>query len=151
MSGASVYVVIAVVLVALFAYLAARRSRDPLTIDKARALMGSLDIEAFRNLVDPEEETLSSVEPARRSIQNNQTRKSPGCPRLCQNLVIHCLGVFPFRSCRASQPRSPRSRTGAADCHWCDSLAPGCVGSKWATIRCGHFPRFTPTLSAFPV
>jgi hypothetical protein len=56
MSGASVYVVIAVVLVALFAYLAARRSRDPLTIDKARALMGSLDIEAFHNLVDPEEE-----------------------------------------------------------------------------------------------
>lgn len=65
MSGASVYVVIAVVLAALFAYLAARRSRKALAIDEARALMGSLDIEAFRNLVDPGEEAFlrSSLPP----------------------------------------------------------------------------------------
>jgi len=56
MSAALVYVGIAVVLAALFAYLAARQSRDSLAIDKARSLMDSLDIEAFRNLVDPEEE-----------------------------------------------------------------------------------------------
>ena len=56
MSGASVYVAIAVALAALFVYLAARRRREPLAIDKARALMGSLDIEAFQNLVDPDEE-----------------------------------------------------------------------------------------------
>jgi len=56
MSAASVYVAIAVVLAALLAYLAGRRSRSSLAIDKTRALMSSLDIEAFRNLVDPEEE-----------------------------------------------------------------------------------------------
>jgi hypothetical protein len=56
MSGALLYVAIAIVLAALLAYLAATRSRDPLAIDQARALMGSLDIEAFRNLVDPDEE-----------------------------------------------------------------------------------------------
>jgi len=56
MSAASVYVAVAVLLAALLAYLAARRSRAPLAIDKARELIGSLDTEAFRNLVDPEEE-----------------------------------------------------------------------------------------------
>src|SRR5258708_7601202 len=56
MSAASVYVAIAIVLAAVFTYLAARRRRSPLAIDKARALMSSLDIEAFRNLVDPDEE-----------------------------------------------------------------------------------------------
>ena len=65
MSAASVYVAIAVVLAALLTYLAARRSRGLLAIDKARALMGSLDIEAFHNLVDPEEEAfLQSCLPA---------------------------------------------------------------------------------------
>jgi hypothetical protein len=56
MSVPWVYVAIAVVLAALLTYLAARRSKGPLAIDKARALMGSLDIDAFRNLVDPEED-----------------------------------------------------------------------------------------------
>jgi hypothetical protein len=57
MSAVSVYVAIAIAVEILFVYLATRRSRSPLAIDKARALIGSLDIEAFRNLVDPEEES----------------------------------------------------------------------------------------------
>jgi hypothetical protein len=56
MSAPSVYVAIAIVLAALLTYLAARRSKDLLAIDKARTLMGSLDVEAFHNLVDPEED-----------------------------------------------------------------------------------------------
>lgn len=56
MSDGSVYVAVAVIVAALLAYLAARRRRDPVTVGRARALIGSLDIEAFRNLVDPAEE-----------------------------------------------------------------------------------------------
>jgi len=76
MSAASVYVAIAVVLAALFIFLAARRSRGPLAIDKARALLGSLDIEAFRNLVNPQEAAfLQSCLPADqfRTIQRQRT------------------------------------------------------------------------------
>jgi hypothetical protein len=75
MNGALFYVAIAVVLAALLAYLAVTRSRDPLSIDKARALIGSLDIEAFRNLVDPEEEAFlrSSLPPDQfRTIQRER-------------------------------------------------------------------------------
>jgi|ERR1700678_300693 hypothetical protein len=65
MSPPWIYIAIAVAVVILLAYLATRRSRVPFAIDKARALMGSLDIEAFRNLVDPEEEAfLRSTLPA---------------------------------------------------------------------------------------
>jgi hypothetical protein len=56
MSPAVFYVAIAILLAAVFVYLAAGRRLQPLAIDKARLLMGSLDIEAFRNLVDPEED-----------------------------------------------------------------------------------------------
>ena len=38
------------------ATLAARRSKDMADLDQALATLRSLDIEAFRNLVDPEEE-----------------------------------------------------------------------------------------------
>jgi hypothetical protein len=65
MSPVVFYVVIAIVLAAVFIYLAAGRRLQPLGIDKARLLMGSLDIDAFRNLVDPEEDAfLQSCLPA---------------------------------------------------------------------------------------
>jgi hypothetical protein len=49
-------VLAAVALLALFAYVAMRRSRDPHDFDQAVTVIRSLDIEAFRNLVDPQEE-----------------------------------------------------------------------------------------------
>jgi hypothetical protein len=56
MSAVAVYIVIAILLVAVFTYIAARRKGDSLNVDKARSSMASLDMEAFRNLVDPEED-----------------------------------------------------------------------------------------------
>jgi hypothetical protein len=56
MSAVAVYIVIAILLVAVFTYIAARRKVDSLHVDKARSSMASLDMEAFRNLVDPEED-----------------------------------------------------------------------------------------------
>jgi hypothetical protein len=47
---------LAVLLVLLFAYLAARRAKDKQDPEESIAAIRSLDIEAFRNLVDPEEE-----------------------------------------------------------------------------------------------
>jgi len=63
MSPVAFYVAIAIVLAAVFTYLAVGRRVGTITIDNARSLMGSLDIEAFRNLVDPEEDAflLSSL------------------------------------------------------------------------------------------
>jgi hypothetical protein len=57
MNDASIYIAVAIALATLFVYLAARRKQDPAGADKARTLISSLDIEAFRNLVDPEEES----------------------------------------------------------------------------------------------
>jgi hypothetical protein len=56
MSAIAVYIVIAILLVAVFTYIAASRKVDSLNVDKARSSMTSLDMEAFRNLVDPEED-----------------------------------------------------------------------------------------------
>jgi hypothetical protein len=56
MSAVAVYIVIAFLLVAVFTYIAARRRGDLIDVDKARSSMASLDMEAFRNLVDPEED-----------------------------------------------------------------------------------------------
>lgn len=75
MSLTLVYVAIAFFIVALLVYVAARRSRDALSIDEARVLMGSLDIEAFRNLADPGEEAFlrSSLPPDQfRTIQRER-------------------------------------------------------------------------------
>jgi hypothetical protein len=65
MSPALAYVVIAGVVAAALIYLAARRNLESSDIEKARLLMANLDIEAFRNLVDPEEDAfLQAVLPA---------------------------------------------------------------------------------------
>jgi hypothetical protein len=56
MNTAYFYIAIAVLLGAGLTYLAVRRSRRSLGLDEARAIMNSLDIQAFRNLVNPEEE-----------------------------------------------------------------------------------------------
>src|SRR5215470_2712651 len=50
------FVLIAFLLLLSFAYLAMRRGRDSPNVDQALTAIRSLDIEAFRNLVDPEEE-----------------------------------------------------------------------------------------------
>jgi hypothetical protein len=51
-----VFVLLAIVLFTLFAILAVRRTKDAPDVDRAFADIRSLDIEAFRNLVDPEED-----------------------------------------------------------------------------------------------
>lgn len=56
MTIAEFLVALAILLAAVFIYLAVRRWRHPLAVDQARLLMGSIDIEAFRNLVNPEED-----------------------------------------------------------------------------------------------
>ena len=56
MSATAAFVVAALALLVLFAYLAARRSRDLPDLDRTSATVRSLDMDAFRNLVDPEEE-----------------------------------------------------------------------------------------------
>jgi hypothetical protein len=56
MSPTVIYVALAVVVVIVLTSIAVRRNRGPIALDQAKALIGSLDIEAFRNLVDPEEE-----------------------------------------------------------------------------------------------
>jgi hypothetical protein len=50
------FVLIAFLLLLSFAYFAMRRGRDLPNVDQALTAIRSLDIEAFRNLVDPEEE-----------------------------------------------------------------------------------------------
>jgi hypothetical protein len=56
MSSLAVSIVIAVALLVVFTYIASRRGISSVTVDTARTLMASLDMEAFRNLVDPEED-----------------------------------------------------------------------------------------------
>ena len=56
MSATLVFVLIALALLVVFATLAARRTKDLRDVDQALTTIQSLDIEAFRNLVDPEEE-----------------------------------------------------------------------------------------------
>ncbi len=56
MNATLVFVLIAFVLLLCFAYLATRRTKDLPDVDRALMAIRALDIEAFRNLVDPEEE-----------------------------------------------------------------------------------------------
>ncbi len=56
MSATLVFVLISLTLLVVFAYLAARRTRHLPDLDGTVTAIRSLDIEAFRNLVDPEEE-----------------------------------------------------------------------------------------------
>jgi hypothetical protein len=56
MSATLLFVLIAFVLLVLFASFAMRRTSNVPDLDQASTAIRSLDIEAFRNLVDPEEE-----------------------------------------------------------------------------------------------
>jgi hypothetical protein len=56
MTTTLLFVLIAFVLLVLFAYFAMRRTNRVPDLDQASTAIRSLDIEAFRNLVDPEEE-----------------------------------------------------------------------------------------------
>ena len=56
MTTTLLFVLIAFVLLLSFAYLATRRTKDLPDVDQALTALRSLDIEAFRNLVDPEED-----------------------------------------------------------------------------------------------
>jgi hypothetical protein len=61
MSTTLVFVLIAFVLLALFVAFAIRRTKDLPDVDRAATAIQSLDIEAFRNLVDAEEEAFLRV------------------------------------------------------------------------------------------
>jgi hypothetical protein len=54
--SAVAYIVIAILLAGVFTYLVAGRVGNSIDLDKARSSMALLDMEAFRNLVDPEED-----------------------------------------------------------------------------------------------
>ena len=56
MTSTTIFVLIALALLAVFATLATRRTRELPDVERALTANRSLDIEAFRNLVDPEEE-----------------------------------------------------------------------------------------------
>lgn len=56
MNATLVFVLIALALLVVFTILATRRTRNLPDVHQAFAAIQSLDIEAFRNLVDPEEE-----------------------------------------------------------------------------------------------
>jgi hypothetical protein len=56
MSTGFIFISVAFTLLVLFAYLALRRRNDLRGLDQAMSALRSLDIEAFRNLVDPEED-----------------------------------------------------------------------------------------------
>ena len=56
MNTAFVFVVVACILLALFSYFAARRSQRLHQVSEPYSAIRSLDVEAFRNLVDPQEE-----------------------------------------------------------------------------------------------
>lgn len=56
MNATLMFVLLAITLFALFAYLASRRSRSLPDLERSVTAIRSLDMEAFRNLVDPEEE-----------------------------------------------------------------------------------------------
>lgn len=56
MSATLAFVLISITLLLLFAYLATRRTRDLPDLDRTITAIRALDVEAFRNLVDPDEE-----------------------------------------------------------------------------------------------
>jgi len=66
MTATLVFILLALILLAVFAVLATRRGKDQTDLERALAQLRSLDIVAFRNLVDPLEEAfLRSRLPAR--------------------------------------------------------------------------------------
>ena len=77
MSESYVLILIAMALLAVFALFARRRTKPSPNLDQALTIIRSLDIEAFRNLVSPEEEDFlrASLPPAEfRKIKRERIR-----------------------------------------------------------------------------
>jgi hypothetical protein len=85
------FVLIAFVLLLSFAYLATRRSRDLPDLDQALTALRSLDIEAFRNLVDPEEEAFLRARlpvPEFKKIKRERARAALAYVRALSNVSL---------------------------------------------------------------
>jgi hypothetical protein len=77
MTATLIFVLAALALLAIFSVLAARRSQGPPDLNGAVSAIRSLDIDAFRNLLDPEEEDFlrANLPPAQfRRIRRERAR-----------------------------------------------------------------------------
>jgi len=77
MSGSIIFVLVALLLMAVFGVLAVGRHRDVHYVERALATIRALDIEAFRNLVSPDEEEYlrANLSPGKfRQIKRERTR-----------------------------------------------------------------------------
>jgi hypothetical protein len=107
MSDAYLYIAIAVLLAALLTYLAVRRGGPSLAVDEARAMLNSLDIQAFRNLVDPEEEDFlrSSLPPNQfRTIRRERARAALAYVRTLSQIALE-FSRFGHATRNSSDPR----------------------------------------------
>ena len=74
--SALVFAVISVVLLLLFTYFALRRSKNVNQMDEAVQSIRSLDIEAFRNLIDPDEDNYLREFLAEKSLKEVRRERS---------------------------------------------------------------------------
>jgi hypothetical protein len=92
MSTTLLFVLLAFVLLLSFAYLAARRTKGLPDVDRSLTTIQSLDIEAFRNVVDPEEEAfLRARLPARefRRIKRERARAALAYVKALSQASLH--------------------------------------------------------------
>ena len=85
MSATLVFVLLSITLLVLFAYLATRRAKDLPDLDRTITAIRALDVEAFRNLVDPEEEEFLRVSLPAQAFRRIKRERSRGS--LCNSHV----------------------------------------------------------------
>lgn len=76
MSTTFILVIVALSLLMLFAYLAIRRNSIPRDVDQAFGAIRALDVEAFRNLVSPEEENFLRARLAPREFRKIRRQRA---------------------------------------------------------------------------
>ena len=144
MSAAFVFVLVALVLLAVFVAFALRRSRDLPDVDQAATAIQSLDIEAFRNLVDPEEEAF-----LRASLPPEEFRKIKRERALAALAYVKALSHASLQFARfgdAAQ-RSPDSAIAASGRQIANSaiyLRVRTLDASVHLILSAIFPRFGP-------
>jgi hypothetical protein len=110
------YIGLAALLAATFVFLALRRRKSPIGLDQAGSLMDSLDLAAFRNLVDPEEEAfLQSRLPAAefRKIRRERTWAALAYVRDLSHIALE-FSRFAHAAQSSSDPRLSELGRGMA-------------------------------------
>ena len=144
MSTTFFFVILAVVLLVVFFALAARRSRNSLEIAQALTAVQSLDAEAFRNLVDREEEDFLRAQLTTTAFRKIKQERARAALAYVKALSGASVQIAQFAGQAQRSPDSTLAESGRQIANSATNLRLRALDATVQLTLSATFPRFSP-------